>query len=183
MSKLDITGDINLNPINRILSIPIKQLDRANELIQELRNTDKPYILEVKPKPSIRSKSANDYCWVLCTEISKVLSKEYPTTKEDVYRRFIREGNCYVPIPIRDEKVEWYKQIWSTKGIGWFAEEAYKSHTLEGHTTMHCYYGSSQYDSKEMSRLIDFIVEEAKELGIETKPAAELAALKEQWDK
>lgn len=41
--------------------------------------------------------------------------------------------------------------------------------------------GSSDYDTKEMSRLIDGTVADAKELGIETMPPAELAEMKARW--
>jgi hypothetical protein len=41
--------------------------------------------------------------------------------------------------------------------------------------------GSSEYDTKEMSRFIDGIVAEAKELGIETLPPAELETMMKAW--
>lgn len=43
------------------------------------------------------------------------------------------------------------------------------------------YKGSSEYDSKEMSILIDGIISEAEELGIETLPPHEIQRLKEMW--
>jgi hypothetical protein len=41
--------------------------------------------------------------------------------------------------------------------------------------------GSSEYDTAEMARFIDRIVEEAKELDIETLPEAEVERLKALW--
>lgn len=41
--------------------------------------------------------------------------------------------------------------------------------------------GTSEYDTKEMSRFIDGIVSEAKELGIETLPPDEVARMKREW--
>ena len=43
------------------------------------------------------------------------------------------------------------------------------------------YYGSSGYDTKEMGRLIDGVIDECKELGIETLPPDKVALLKEEW--
>jgi hypothetical protein len=43
--------------------------------------------------------------------------------------------------------------------------------------------GSSQYDSKQMATLIDGIVSECKELGIETMTPQELEGLKQTWGK
>ena len=41
------------------------------------------------------------------------------------------------------------------------------------------YYGSSTYDSKQMARLIDNIVQDCKAVGVETATPQELARLKE----
>ena len=46
---------------------------------------------------------------------------------------------------------------------------------------MLCYYGSSTYDTKAMSVLIDGVVSECEELGIETMSPAELQRIKERW--
>ena len=46
---------------------------------------------------------------------------------------------------------------------------------------LQCYYGSHTYDTEEMSRLIDGVVTECRELGIETLPPDELKRMKEQW--
>lgn len=45
----------------------------------------------------------------------------------------------------------------------------------------HVWVGSSQYNTREMSILIDGIVSEAKELGIETATPDELAQMKSLW--
>jgi nitrogen regulatory protein PII-like uncharacterized protein len=44
-----------------------------------------------------------------------------------------------------------------------------------------CFKGSSEYDTREMSILIDGIVSEAKALGIETLSKEELENLKNSW--
>lgn len=45
------------------------------------------------------------------------------------------------------------------------------------------YYGSSSYNTAEMSKLIELIVQECKQLGIETKPQKEIDSLLESWGK
>ena len=52
---------------------------------------------------------------------------------------------------------------------------------IDGCTNVIVYYGSSTYDSKQMSVLIDRIVQDCKELGIETLPPDELLRLQEEW--
>ncbi len=55
--------------------------------------------------------------------------------------------------------------------------------TLEGKQFTHyrVFKGSSEYDTREMSILIDGIVYEAKNLGIETMTPDELTRIKEMW--
>ena len=55
--------------------------------------------------------------------------------------------------------------------------------TLNGKNFTHyrVYKGSSEYDTKEMSLLIDGIVHEAQNLGIETMPPNEIERLKGMW--
>ena len=44
-----------------------------------------------------------------------------------------------------------------------------------------CYEGSSKYDTAEMARFIDGIVQECEELGIETESPDELVRMKREW--
>ena len=44
-----------------------------------------------------------------------------------------------------------------------------------------CFFGSHTYDTKEMSRLIEGTVSEAKELGIDTRTPEEIALMTEEW--
>lgn len=44
-----------------------------------------------------------------------------------------------------------------------------------------CYYGSSTYDTKQMARLIDLVVEDCKQQGIETLPPEELERMALEW--
>lgn len=65
-------------------------------------------------------------------------------------------------------------------GIGWVCEEIGKS-KIEGYTNVKAYYGSSTYNSKEMARLIDSIVEDCKLQGIPTDTPEQIAKYKEMW--
>lgn len=46
---------------------------------------------------------------------------------------------------------------------------------------INAYYGSSSFNSKQMSRLINDLIEECKQVGIETKPQAEIDSLLRSW--
>ena len=109
------------------------------------------------------------------------LSAKLHITPTEVYIEAIRAigGNYYVT-PIKNEAVLHYKRIWEAHGLGWICEEMGDS-KLDGYTNVISYYGSSEYDTQQMSRLIDLIVMECKEQGIETMTPRELALLKEGW--
>ena len=52
---------------------------------------------------------------------------------------------------------------------------------LPGCTNVILYYGSSSYDTEQMSSLIDLLVDDCKAQGIETATPDELARYKEEW--
>jgi hypothetical protein len=108
------------------------------------------------------------------------LSNKLRIPPEELYREFIRRGNSYTVVPIKNVAVKRYAEIWQSNGIGWIVENLGES-KHEGYTNLKCYHGSSSYDTKEMSFLIDEVVEACKEQGIETASGAEIRRLKEEW--
>ena len=137
----------------------------------------KKYQAELKEHRKKRSLDANAYAWVLLGKISAKVG----VTKEEVYRHFIKDvGDNYVIVPIRNDAVEKWTENWQSKGIGWVCDILGES-KLDGYTNIITYYGSSTYDSAQMSRLINLIVDECKEQGIETATPQELSLLLEEW--
>lgn len=92
----------------------------------------------------------------------------------------IKYIGVYEVLPIKNEAVEKFRQAWNKNGLGWICEEIGKS-KIEGYTNVKAHYGSSSYDSKEMSRLIDSIVEDCKMQGIPTDTPEQIARYKEAW--
>jgi len=123
-----------------------------------------------------RSLDANSYLWVLCTKIADVVR----ISKEEVYRRNIREGGEYTPMPIRAEAVEEFSRIWAGHGTGWFTEVA-DSSKIPGYKLVFAYHGSSVYDTRAMSLLLDRIIDDAKSVGVETLTPIELERMKSEW--
>lgn len=147
-----------------------------SELVLFKPDTEKVYELNLTEKKKKRSLDANAYCWALLGQLSDKLR----IPPEELYKEFIRRGSSYTVVPIKNVAVERYAEIWQSNGIGWIVENLGES-KHEGYTNLKCYHGSSRYDSKEMSYLIDEIVEACKEQGIETASGAELQRLKEGW--
>ena len=137
--------------------------------------TDKELSVEIKPYRARRSLDANAYCWVLCQKLSEKLN----CTKEDVYKEAIRKAGQFDFIAVTDKATEQFIRAWQSKGLGWYAEALESK--IDGCKKVMVYYGSSVYDSKEMAHLIDYIVSECKEQGIETLPPWEVERLKKEW--
>ena len=127
------------------------------------------YVVDIyKPK---RSDNANAYMWVLIEQIAERSGQP----RGDVYRKAIREAGAYQDIELDNEAVNQFTKIWSSNGVGWFTEEIISN---DKKTVLRAYYGSSAYNSKQMSRLIDYVVDEAKFWDIETMTPEELMRLK-----
>lgn len=138
----------------------------------------KVYEADLKEHRKRRSLDANSYAWVL---IGKLANK-VGLPKEDVYREFIKDvGDNYEILPIRNDAVDKWITNWQSKGIGWCCDILGES-KLDGYTNVVTYYGSSTYDSKQMSKLINLIVDECKDQGIETITPAELALIMDAWN-
>lgn len=135
------------------------------------------YDLEVKEHRKKRSLDANAYAWVLIGKIADALR----ITPIDIYRQAIQNiGGNYEVIPIKAEAAEHFKQIWEAKGLGWPCVDMGKS-KLDGYRNLRAYYGSSTYDTRQMSQLIDNLVQDCRALDIEVKSDEELASLMGAW--
>lgn len=148
------------------------------QVISDLGKVDrqKDYDISISPKKRKRSLDANAYLWVLCDKLADKLR----TTKIEVYRAAIREVGVFDTVLLTDRAVEDFIRKWNLNGIGYLAEISHKSR-IEGCTAVRTYYGSHTYDTKEMSRLVDYIVQECKEQDIETLTPNELEELKQKW--
>lgn len=136
----------------------------------------KPGNYEIERQRKKRSIDANNMCWAACEEIAKAVGID----KEDVYRRNIRAVGVYEPLPIKAEAVEEFQRRWKAKGVGWFADVIDDS-KIKGYKLVFAYYGSSTYTTKEMARLIDEIIQDARTVGIEIMSDREKSLLLEEW--
>lgn len=126
--------------------------------------------LEIKKHRRHRSLNANAYCWAMINELGNVLSM----SKEDVYLMMLkRYGQSEMVSILSNINVSGYFKYYDVIG----------STILNGKEFTHyrIYKGSSEYDTKEMSILIDGIVQECKEQNIQTMTPQELEMLKCAW--
>ncbi|MBR2776953.1 MAG: hypothetical protein IKD75_07615 [Prevotella sp.] len=156
--------------MNRKQRITIELDEDFRPSYDQFKDTDINLTVKKYRKP--RSKDANAYAWVIIDKIAEALS----ITKVEVYRRAIRDiGGVSEIVCVRDAAIQRLRDGWEHNGIGWQTETMPSK--IEGCTNVILYYGSSTYDTKQMSTLIDHLVTDAKALGIETMSPEELASL------
>ena len=73
-----------------------------------------------------------------------------------------------------------FKRVWGQHGLGWFVDDV--DEDTGGSVILRAYYGSSTYNRKQMAALIDLVVQDCKQLGIDTLTPAELAGLVDRWE-
>ena len=151
---------------------------RDNPVSMFYRLKDHEVSIEIKRTTKPRSLDANAFCWALCSDIGKAITP--PVPKEEVYRKAIREVGEYEPLPIKAEAVETFQRRWSSKGTGWFAEVIDDS-KLPGYKLVFAYYGSSTYDTAAMSKLIDYLVDDAQQIGIPIPARKEQEEMIKAW--
>ena len=150
-------------------------------MMDELYNCDKLSIKIDKYRPK-RSLNANSYLWVLCEKLADKLSEDgIPHSKVDVYQTAIKERGIYREqgnLPIDFAKTS--RHAWEMLGVGWVTEQV--DFEPDGdNVVVRYYYGTSTYNSKQMNRVIDWLVNECHQLGIPTKTEEEIKSLLNSW--
>ena len=167
--------DLGIDLKTRKTKVTLLLDTKQPEVIEELQQ--KKLDVEIKKYREKRSTDSNAYAWVLLGKLQNRLD----IPKEEIYKNLIRNIGSYEVVPVKNEAVKKFIQAWSKNGIGWVTETTKSK--LEGYTNVIAYYGSSTYNTAEMTRLINSIVEECKQVGIETKPQAVIDSLLRVWDK
>lgn len=123
--------------------------------------------VDIKEHREKRSADANAYMWKLLEKMSEKL----PESKDELYDKMLIEYGVFETVSVRKEAAEAFIRQWKgpVKRLG--------SGVVNGREFEHlrvCF-GSSGYDTKQMSRLLEGIIRECNDLGIETKTPAEIA--------
>lgn len=148
--------------------------ENCGELFDELKDCEVE--ISIKKARKRRSLDANAYAWVLMDKLAAKLGEK----KEEIYRHAIRDvgGNSDI-VCVQLRAVDKLRESWSRNGIGWVSDTMPSK--IDGCQNVILYYGSSTFDSSQMSRFIDNLVQDCKAIGIETMPPDRLNALLEEW--
>ena len=132
---------------------------------------DKELSIELKEYRQKRSLDANAYHWVLCTKIADAVGTSAVRVHNDMLRKYgqieLVDGQAvYIVIPDTDEAQARVDEAMTYHIRPTSQVKPGKDGKM--YRTYMMLRGSHDYDTKEMSTLIDGVVSEAKELGIET---------------
>lgn len=170
--KMNITLEANEASVIRDGYDKIKNLEKLSVRIVRYREK--------------RSLDANAYYWKLLSKVAEAMHVSMPFAHNFFLRRYgqielFDDQAVYVVIPDTDEAEQrvWEAETYHLKPTS--QVKAGKDGRM--YRTYMMLRGSSSYDTKEMSKLIDGLVSEAKEMGIETLPPDELERIKSMWGK
>ncbi|MBR2505392.1 MAG: hypothetical protein IKB70_00415 [Bacilli bacterium] len=153
------------------VSIDVEGADDLNNIAKYKENKTLCNI-EIKKHREKRSLNANAYAWVLIEKIAEKMKM----SKEDIYKRELCD---YGTIATDDDgrkiifslkaDIDVSKYFKYYKELGYSKDKKFKHYYVLK--------GSSEYDSNEMSKFIDGIVQDCQTLGIETMTPEEIAKL------
>jgi len=137
------------------------------------KKNDKKYTLEIKEYKEKRSLSANGLCWVLCQKIADVIN----SSKDEVYETMIKRYAPFIIYPVWEEILD--DLLLNFK---YYEVENARYHK-DGRAIcdVKVYKGSSNYDTKEMSKFINSIIDECKLLDIDVMDQNEVDSLIKSW--
>lgn len=142
--------------INRLFQLNTYQLSKVNEFIDNLLNPKKH-----------RSLSQNAYMWQLINEIGVKVRK----SKEEVYLQMLKDyGVSEIVSMLSSINPKGFFKYYEAIGTGIVNNKEFTHYKI--------YKGSSEYDTKEMSVLIDGVIQEAENLGIHTLKKEEIEKMR-----
>lgn len=147
-------------------------LNEVHQLVSDFDGVDD---VEIKKRRKRRSLDQNAYMWELIGKIAEI----HRIGVLEVYRAILKDYGVFEIIPVRAENVERWVETWKQQGAGWICEDLGECRNFKGYRNIKTYYGTSAYDTKEMTRMIEGVQQECKMLGIETLTPEELMRMGE----
>lgn len=139
--------------------MPVLKFGKPIQLIEWLTQQPQDKEFQISPYHQKRSLAANAYAWVLITQIAEAMTP--PQDKNAVYLEMLKRYG-------QAEFVSVLSGI-NIQGFFKYYEEYGKGHA-DGREFTHykVFKGSSEFNAREMNILLEGIIQEAKDLGIET---------------
>jgi hypothetical protein len=163
-----------------IVEVPMEQRGSVMRWMRTRKDID--YDLTIKEHRKKRSQDANAKMWALINEMAVILR----LPPEEIYQGYIPDvGDNFTWHPEKPEEVKRFSDGWCKGHIGRLVDDVgpCRSTELKGYRMLKCYYGSSEYDVPTFSRLLDLVIQDCRNLGIETMSEREKSLLLEEWGK
>ncbi|MCK9220879.1 MAG: hypothetical protein M0P47_12645 [Bacteroidales bacterium] len=163
--------------IEIVLTVKAQKYQIADAVykLKEVTGNKKDLLVEIKQFREKRSLDANSYCWLIIGKIADVLRANKDDIYIDMLKRYGQRESKLVSV-VSEAKDIIYR---ATKNHCAEVGESENNGVLFTHFAI--LIGSSEFDTKSMSILIDGIVSEAKELDIETETPEKLSIMKVAW--
>jgi len=168
--------DLTMNP-DRTFNVTVTVQNDFRETFDKLK--DKDLEIEIKQYREKRSNNANAYFHVLINKIAHEIGESEEETK---FRIVTSYG---VLARDEDNKVIMFRLSPKVDATTFYKYAVLFDQRIKDgvkYNVWKVYKDTHMMDTKEMSRLIDGAIAEAKELGIETATPEQLARYREQWD-
>ena len=138
------------------------------------KTRDKDLNLEIKQHRNHRSKDANALLWECIGRLAMALRAD----KWDIYLLMLKRYGQYTYIVVPPNAVEMVARQWREC-------EVIGDININGRdgVQMLCYYGSSTYDTKQFSVLLDGVISEMKEIGLTTPTSEDMRRSIEEWER
>ena len=145
-------------------------IGKPKELRIKLEEVDQNKLYELKEYKEKRSLDANAYYWVLVNKIAESINQ----SKQFVHLNMLKQYSEIYSVLMPAEKelgglIKYYEEESTIRKNG----KMFKSYKA--------YLPSSEMNTKQMSVLIDGVVFEAKQMGIETMTPNQIEELKTNW--
>lgn len=141
------------------------------EVINWALEQDKDKKLEIKIYRPKRGLKANAYYWELLNELANVLK----LGNDELHFMLLKKyGQLEMVSVLATIDIKGYFKYYTEAGESTLNGKLFKHYKV--------YKESSEMDSREMSILINGLVEECKAQNIQTRPKEEINALLESWD-
>lgn len=164
-----VTVDFMTRKLNVTFQIDSQPIDDLNEL-QKCDFLD----IVAKKHRKKRSLDANALLWVCLGKIAVALKRD----KWDVYLMMLKRYGKYTYICVKENVVDAMKLQWrECEVVGDIEINGKKA------VQMLCYFGSSTYDTAEFSHLLEGVISEMKEMGLETPTSEDMRRSLELWEK
>lgn len=154
---------------NYIVSFEMEEgsLEQADKI------NGKELIVSAEPFKDLRSGEANRLLWECIGKLAKFQNRD----KWEVYLESLRKYGQFTYVCLKPEAVEAFKEEWrECEEIGELEINGQKAVQLL------CYFGSSTYNTKEFAQLLDGVIQDMTDAGMDKPLSKEMKRALEQWN-